>query len=87
MVIDAAHSENKWIGMCDEVTGDPIAVHLLFELGLDEFNISVPSILPTRVLISQLRYYQMNDMSSLTLEKCTEAEIKSLVEEYLGKII
>ena len=33
MVIDAAHAEGKWAGMCGEMAGDEIAIPLLLGLG------------------------------------------------------
>jgi len=50
-VIEAAHSEGKWAGMCGEMAGDPIAIPLLLGLGLDEFSMSATSILPARTQI------------------------------------
>ena len=44
-VIDAAHAEGKWAGMCGEVAGDQTAVPLLVGMGLDEFSMSATSIL------------------------------------------
>lgn len=52
MVIEAAHKEGKWVGMCGEMAGDNIAIPLLLSLGLDEFSMSATSILPAR---SQMR--------------------------------
>ncbi len=34
MVIDAAHKEGKWTGMCGEMAGDEIAIPFLLGLGL-----------------------------------------------------
>ncbi len=53
-VIDAAHSENKWVGMCGEMAGDTIAIPALLGLGLDEFSMSATSILPARTQIRGL---------------------------------
>ncbi|NGP46305.1 phosphoenolpyruvate--protein phosphotransferase [Bacillaceae bacterium SIJ1] len=47
-VIDAAHQEGKWAGMCGEMAGDEIAIPILLGLGLDEFSMSATSILPAR---------------------------------------
>ncbi|GAA3324736.1 hypothetical protein GCM10020331_053780 [Ectobacillus funiculus] len=44
MVIDAAHKEGKWAGMCGEMAGDEIAIPILLGLGLDEFSMSATSI-------------------------------------------
>lgn len=53
-VIDAAHAEGKWAGMCGEMAGDQTAVPLLLGMGLDEFSMSATSILKTRSLMKQI---------------------------------
>src|SRR5699024_8598499 len=53
-VIEAAHREGKWAGMCGEMAGDPIAIPILLGLGLDEFSMSATSILPARTQIRSL---------------------------------
>jgi phosphoenolpyruvate-protein phosphotransferase (PTS system enzyme I) len=65
MVIDAAHSQGKWAGMCGEMAGDEIAIPLLLGLGLDEFSMSATSILKAR---SQIRNLSKADMEKLTGE-------------------
>ncbi|MDN4072688.1 phosphoenolpyruvate--protein phosphotransferase [Fictibacillus terranigra] len=54
MVIKAAHKEGKWVGMCGEMAGDPIAIPILLGLGLDEFSMSATSVLPARSQLSKL---------------------------------
>lgn len=39
-VIDSAHKEGKWTGMCGEMAGESLAAPLLLGLGLDEFSMS-----------------------------------------------
>ena len=53
-VIEAAHAEGKWAGMCGEMAGDPLAIPLLLGFGLDEFSMSASSILPARTQIRGL---------------------------------
>jgi phosphoenolpyruvate-protein phosphotransferase (PTS system enzyme I) len=65
MVIDAAHAQGKWTGMCGEMAGDEIAIPLLLGLGLDEFSMSATSILKAR---SQIRYLKKSEMEKLSLE-------------------
>ncbi|HSU79564.1 MAG TPA: phosphoenolpyruvate--protein phosphotransferase, partial [Candidatus Angelobacter sp.] len=50
-VIKAAHAEGKWVGMCGEMAGEPLAIPVLLGLGLDEFSMSASSILPARSLL------------------------------------
>jgi phosphoenolpyruvate-protein phosphotransferase (PTS system enzyme I) len=65
MVIDAAHAQGKWTGMCGEMAGDEIAIPLLLGLGLDEFSMSATSILKAR---SQIRYLKKSEMEKLSIE-------------------
>lgn len=51
-VIQAAHAEGKWVGMCGEMAGESLAIPILLGLELDEFSMSASSILPAR---SQLK--------------------------------
>ena len=40
MVIDNAHKEGKWVGMCGESAGDQRMIPILLGFGLDEFSMS-----------------------------------------------
>ncbi|HSQ87279.1 phosphoenolpyruvate--protein phosphotransferase, partial [Romboutsia sp.] len=40
MVIDNAHKEGKWAGMCGESAGDSRMIPILLGMGLDEFSMS-----------------------------------------------
>jgi phosphotransferase system enzyme I (PtsI) len=44
-IIDAGHRHGKWVGMCGEMAGDPIATILLLGMGLDELSV-IPAVLP-----------------------------------------
>ena len=50
-VIEAAHAEGKWVGMCGEMANNAYAVPLLMAMGLDEFSMSSSQILRVRSLI------------------------------------
>ena len=80
MVIDAAHKEGKWTGMCGEMAGDQTAIPLLLGLGLDEYSMSATSILPARSLISKLSKAEMADLAAEALNKSTVEEVIELVE-------
>ena len=80
MVIDAAHKEGQWTGMCGEMAGDQTAIPLLLGLGLDEFSMSATSILPARSLISKLSKAEMADLAAEALNKSTVEEVIELVE-------
>ena len=82
-VIDAAHAEGKWAGMCGEMAGDQIAVPLLVGMGLDEFSMSATSILKTRSLMKRLDSAKMAELVDKVLSEATSnEEVMALVEEY-----
>ena len=82
-VIDAAHAEGKWAGMCGEMAGDQTAVPLLLGMGLDEFSMSATSILKTRSLMKRLDTTKMAELADRALKECdTMEEVVALVEGY-----
>lgn len=80
LVIDAAHKEGKWAGMCGEMAGDPNAIPLLLGLGLDEFSMSASSILQARSQIKQLDQKAMRKLAEKALQLQTSEDVKKLLE-------
>ncbi|MBE3102872.1 MAG: phosphoenolpyruvate--protein phosphotransferase [Bacilli bacterium] len=78
-VIDAAHSQGKWAGMCGEMAGDEIAIPILLGLGLDEFSMSASSILKARSQISKLSKSEMESHIGTILSMSTSSEVESYV--------
>lgn len=84
MVIDSAHKEGKWAGMCGEMAGDQIAVPILAGMGLDEFSMSASSILKTRSLMKKLDTTKMKELADKAVSDCeTNEEVIALVESYM----
>ncbi|MBS7181404.1 MAG: phosphoenolpyruvate--protein phosphotransferase [Enterococcus gallinarum] len=83
-VIDSAHAEGKWAGMCGEMAGDQTAVPLLVGMGLDEFSMSATSVLKTRSLMKRLSTTDMQELAKRTLEDCdTMEEVVELINQYV----
>ena len=84
-VIDSAHAEGKWAGMCGEMAGDQTAVPLLVGMGLDEFSMSATSVLKTRSLMKRLSTTDMQELAIRALEDCdTMEEVVELIEQYVN---
>ncbi|RLQ97082.1 phosphoenolpyruvate--protein phosphotransferase [Falsibacillus albus] len=81
MVIDAAHKEGKWAGMCGEMAGDEIAIPILLGLGLDEFSMSATSILKARSQISRLNHKEMKELANDVLQLHTNDEVIEAVKK------
>ncbi|MEV3627960.1 phosphoenolpyruvate--protein phosphotransferase [Paenibacillus larvae] len=79
-VINAAHQQGKWAGMCGEMAGNLTAIPLLVGLGLDEFSMSAGSILSARALMSRLNRPEMQKLAEEALNMTSAEEIKQYVE-------
>jgi phosphoenolpyruvate--protein phosphotransferase (EC 2.7.3.9) len=82
-VIDAAHAEGKWVGMCGEMAGEAIAAPLLIGLGLDEFSMSATSVLSQRKLIRSMKKSEMNTLAKKALQCGTMEEVIELVQTHI----
>ncbi|MBS3681810.1 phosphoenolpyruvate--protein phosphotransferase [Ornithinibacillus massiliensis] len=80
-VIEAAHSEGKWTGMCGEMAGDPIAIPILLGLGLDEFSMSATSILPARTQLKGISRKEMASYKDKLLTMSTAEEVVAFIKE------
>src|SRR5690606_25143580 len=80
-VIEAAHSEGKWVGMCGEMAGDQIAIPILLGLGLDEFSMSATSILPARKQINNLSKEEMASYKEQLMNMGTAEEVDESIKE------
>jgi len=67
MTIDAGHRHGRWVGMCGEMSANPLATMILLGLGLDEFSMS-PALIPEIKKI---------------VRSCKHAEAKACAEEAL----
>jgi phosphoenolpyruvate-protein phosphotransferase (PTS system enzyme I) len=81
MIIEAAHKEGKWVGMCGEMAGDPIAIPILLGLGLDEFSMSATSILPARSQLKKLSKKEAESFKQTILSMSTTEEVVDFVKK------
>lgn len=82
MVIENAHKEGIWVGMCGEIAGDIRMIPILLGMGLDEFSMSAISILKARKMIRSLNQKEMKEI----VEKVINIESASEIEKYLESV-
>lgn len=85
-VIEAAHAEGKWVGICGEMANNPYAVPLLMAMGLDEFSMSSSQILRVRSLINQLNTRKLQPLVHRAIHAETAAAVQELVEKYVPQV-
>ena len=85
-VIEAAHAEGKWVGMCGEMANNPYAVPLLMAMGLDEFSMSSSQILRVRSLINQLNTRKLQPLVHRAIHAESAVAVQELVEKYVPQV-
>lgn len=54
MTVDASHEKGKWTGVCGELAGDPEAIPILVNLGVDELSMSPQKIPYAKKIIMEI---------------------------------
>ena len=80
-VIRAAHKEGKWVGMCGELAGEPLALPILLGLELDEFSMNPPMIPLAKQIIRNLDTREMKEIADQALELESPADIQAFIKE------
>jgi len=80
-VIRAAHAEGKWVGMCGELAGEPLAAPILLGLGLDEFSMSPPMVPLIKQILRNLKAAEMQPLSEKILQLETPQEVQDFVKK------
>ncbi|NIA24247.1 MAG: phosphoenolpyruvate--protein phosphotransferase [Gammaproteobacteria bacterium] len=83
MVIEAAHAHGKWVGLCGEMAGDPVAVPILLGLGLDEWSMNPPSI---SVVKDRIRSWS-TDAARTVADRCLQASSTAEVRDILMRAV
>jgi phosphotransferase system enzyme I (PtsI) len=88
MVIDAAHKEKIWVGLCGEMAGDPFFTLILLGMGLDEFSTSAISIPEVKAMIRSVDFKEAEAVARDVLGFSTSAEIRDyLSKSVVGKLL
>ena len=84
LVLRAAHSHGRWVGLCGELAADPLAIPILLGLGLDEFSMAPASIPAAKQLIGRLTVPVARRLAQKALGMADGDAVRSLVAEQIG---
>ena len=85
-VILQAHKQCKWVGLCGELAGEPLAIPILLGLGLDEFSMTPSAIPMAKQLIRRLNVSDCQKLAEEILNIESAEEVKVYVQEKMSKI-
>jgi phosphoenolpyruvate-protein phosphotransferase len=83
--IQKAHENGRWVGLCGEMAGDPLATPLLLGMGLDEFSMSPSAIPEIKELIRGLNTAECERMAKEALAQPGIQAVKDILEKYRPK--
>ncbi len=78
-VVEPAHVAGKWVGVCGELAGDPVAAPILVGLGVDELSMSAPSIPLVKQAIRAISRSAVRDLAMRALDLDGPAEVRELL--------
>jgi phosphoenolpyruvate-protein phosphotransferase len=82
-VIEAAHKKGKWVGVCGELAGNPLAAPLLLGLQLDEFS-AAPKLIPE--LKQTIRLFSTKEAADIAQEVRRRSSARE-IREYLQAVL
>jgi phosphotransferase system enzyme I (PtsI) len=85
-VIDAAHSNGKWVGLCGEMAGELLAIPILLGLGLDEFSMNPPAIPFAKQLIRSISFEHAQLVAQTALNLRSDTEIREYVQSMVPEV-
>ena len=77
-IVNDAHKQNKWVGVCGEMAGDPVLGPLLVGLGVDEVSTS-PAAVP--VVKNAIRSVSTNDAEKLAAAAMSSKNAADVLKE------
>ena len=80
MVIEAAHAQRKWVGLCGELAGDPLAAPVLLGLGLDEFSMTARSVPLVKQAIRRYTVAEARQIAKHTLALSNANEVRAYLK-------
>ena len=78
-VVHAAEARGRWVGVCGELAGDPVAVPVLVGLGVRELSASAPALPRVKQAVRSLSLAEAKALAVSALGLDSAAEVRELV--------
>ena len=82
-VVEAAHAQGKWVGVCGELAGDPVATAVLVGLGVDELSLNPGGIPRVKAIIRQIDTVGAQELAHQALESESTTQVREIAQNFL----
>lgn len=76
-VVRVAHEKGKWVGVCGELAGEPLAIPVLIGLGVDELSMNPPAIPIAKQIVRNLNLAEAEQIAQITLEMENPEQVRN----------
>lgn len=86
MVVDNAHRNQIWVGLCGEMAADPYGAVILMGLGIDELSMGPINIPIVKKMIRNVNMSDIRDLAHEVLECSSASEVKERMMNALHRL-
>jgi len=83
-VAESAHRFGKWVGVCGELAGDPVAAPILVGLGVDELSMSPGSIPRVKDLLRKIDYKTAQHWAEQALKEESASGVRNMLQGFIA---
>jgi len=84
-VVQAAHAQGKWVGVCGELAGDPLAAPVLVGLGVDELSLNPGGIPKIKAVLRELDSGEAKELAGQVLQVESANAARQLARDFFLK--
>jgi phosphoenolpyruvate-protein kinase (PTS system EI component) len=81
MVVEAAESQGKWVGICGEIAGNPKATPVLVGLGVRELSMSPGAVPTVKRMVRRLDLESATSIATAALDLDSAEAVRALLSE------
>lgn len=86
-IIDAGHKNGIWVGMCGEMSSEPVFIYLLLGMGIDELSMP-PFLIPrAKILIRSVNYEDAKKVASQVINMKDSFEVERFCIKHLKETL
>ena len=86
-IIDSGHAKKIWVGICGEMSGDPIFTPVLLGMGMDEISTSPVMVPEIKKIVRSISYKEAQEIAKYVLTLRTGLEVVNFLKLKYQQII
>jgi phosphotransferase system enzyme I (PtsI) len=85
-VVEAAHNNEIWVGVCGEMAGEPLFAPLLLGMGIDELSAASSSLPRVKEVIRRLTLREAQELAAASLHTNSGREVLAMLNALLQRV-